>query len=103
MSVRIIISRVRQVSDVLIRKPVRRQKASAAHADIYIALQLQHYLLGNIVRHHPLRRTFRGESGQIPVFTVLTDVVLLQNIDQFRESRSDKHTLLILNALDPLV
>ena len=48
-------------------------------------------------------RTFCGQLCQIPVLAVLMNIVFFQHIDQFRERRRNKHALLVLHTLDPLV
>ena len=69
---------------------------------IFINLKLQHFLFGNIVRHHSLGGTFCCQLGEIPVLASLGHIVLLQNIDQLRECRCNVNTLFIFDAKDPL-
>ena len=84
------------------------QEGAAAHAGVAVAfavlvnLQLQHLLLADVVRHHPLGGALGSQPGQIPVGGVLGDVVLLQHIDELGEGGGDPHALFILHALVPL-
>ena len=84
---------------------IRRQEAAAAHAGVAVALsvfvhlELQHFLLRDIIRDHPLGGTLGGQLGQVEVGGVLGDIVLLQHINQLGERRGDPDALLILDAL----
>ena len=81
------------------------QEAAAAHAGVAVAfavfvhLELQHLLFGDIVGHHALCGTLCGQLGQIIVGSAGADVVLFQHIDQLGESGGDPHTGLVLHAL----
>ena len=80
------------------------KEGAASHAGVYIAvLQLAHDLSGNVVRNHTLGGTFGSNLSEVPVLGILVDVVLIQNVDQLRESRSDPCAALILNALHTLL
>ena len=85
------------------------QEAAAAHAGIAVALavfvdlELQHLLLGDVIGHHAAGGALGSQLGQIPVLAVLVDIVLLTDVDELRESRGDPDTLLILDALPALL
>ena len=81
---------------------VRCQEAAASHAGINIPLQLLHFFGGNIIRHHSPGGALCREFCQVPVSRTLADVILIQHINQLRESRCNPHTCFILNALHSL-
>ena len=66
---------------------------------VFVHLELQHFLLRDIIRDHPPGGTLGGQLGQVEVGGVLGDIVLLQDINQLRERRGDPDALLILDAL----
>ena len=81
------------------------QEGAAAHAGVAVALavlihlQLQHLLLADVVRHHPLGGALSRQTGQVEIGRALPDVVLLQHIDQLGEGRGNPYTLFVLHAL----
>ena len=81
------------------------QEAAAAHAGVAVAfavfvhLELQHLLFGDIVGHHALCGALGGQLGQIIVGSAGADVVLFQHIDQLGEGGGNPHTGLVLHAL----
>ena len=80
-----------------------RQERTASHTGVHIALlQFSHLLCGNVIRNHTFCGTFCCQFCQIPVLGFFCDIILIQHIDQFRESRSDPDTLLIFNSLHTL-
>ena len=87
---------------------IRSQERTAAHAwiavsfSVFINLKLQHFLFGNIIRHHSLGSTFCCQLCEIPVLASLGHIVLLQNIDQLRECRGNVNTLFIFDAKNSL-
>ncbi len=81
---------------------VRSKESPAAHAGIYIALQLPHDLGADAIRYHPFRRALGCQLCQIPIRSILGNVILVQNIDQFWECGGDPHTNFVLNPLEPL-
>ena len=70
---------------------------------VFVDLQLEHLLFGDVVRHHALGRALCGQLRQIPELRILVDVVLLQHVDQLRERRRDPHALLVLHTLIALL
>ena len=94
----LIVAGIGDIAHTGIGKPVRGQEAAAAHADIDIALQFQHLLLGDIIRNHALGSTLGGQTGQIPVGSAFTHIILFQHINQLREGRGDPDTVLILDT-----
>ena len=84
---------------------IRRQEAAAAHAGVAVALavfvdlELEHLLLGDVVRHHALGGAAGGQLREIPVGGILVDVVLLEHVNELRERRRDPHALLVFHAL----
>ena len=96
---RLVVSGVGDIADPGVGKPVRRKEGAAAHAGVYIALELQHFLLADIVGHHAPGGTLGGQLGQVPVRAVLMDVVLLQHIDKLGEGGGDPHAVLVLHTL----
>ena len=90
---------------------VGRKERAAAHAGVAVALAdalagrklvLAHFLLGNVVGHHALGGALRRKFGQIPVGRILRDVLLFENVDEFRERGGHVNALLVLDALDAL-
>ena len=87
---------------------IRRQKAAAAHTGIampfavLVHLVFQHLLFGNIIGHHSLRRTFRRQLGQIPIFRIFRDIIGFQHVNQLRESGRNPHARFVFHALNPL-
>ena len=81
------------------------QEAAAAHAGVavsfavFVHLELQHLLLGDIVRHHALCSALGRQLCQIIIRRAGTDVVFFQHIDQLGEGGGDPHTGLVLHAL----
>ena len=83
---------------------IRSEKRPASHAGVHIpVLQLPHDLGADVVRHHTFRGTLGSHNRQVPVRRVLGHVVLVQDIDQFRECGRHPHPDLILDALVSLV
>ena len=66
---------------------------------VFVHLQLQHLLLGDIVRDHPLGGAFGRQLREVPVGGVLADVVLLQHVDELGEGGGDPHAVLVFHAL----
>ena len=82
---------------------IRGEEGAAAHAWVNVAvLQVLHDLGGNIVRNHSLCCTFSSKSGQVIVRGIIMNVVFVEDVDQFRECRSDPDALFILDALHSL-
>ena len=80
-----------------------RQEGTASHTRIYLSLlQLFHDLCGNIIRNHPLSGTFCRQLRQMPVRSILGNIILVQHVDQLRERRCDPHALFIFDTLHPL-
>ena len=80
-----------------------RQERTAAHAGVDVSpLILFHLLCGNIIRHHPFCRALCGKFRKIVIGRIFMNVVFIQHINQFRESRRNPYTLLILHPLHPL-
>ena len=98
----LVVAGVGNVADAGVCEAIRRQEAAAAHAHINIALELQHLLLADVVRHHALGGAAGGQFCQIPVLGILPDVVFFQHIDQLWEGRSDPDALFVFHALQPL-
>ena len=79
------------------------QEGPAAHGGEDVALVvLPHLLGGDIVGVHPLGGALDCQLGEVVVLPALEAVVLVQHIDQLGEGGGDKHTALILDALQPL-
>ena len=84
---------------------IRRQEAAAAHTGVAVALavfvhlELEHLLLGDVVRHHALGGAAGGQLREIPVGRILVDIVLLEHVDELRERRRDPDALLVFHAL----
>ena len=91
---------IKGMSDIsnLFTASVRSKETSAAHTGVHIPFKLQHLLFRNIIRNHSLGSAFCCKLCQIPVFTIFTDIIFLQAVNQFRESRSDIITTTILNT-----
>ena len=98
MLARLVIAGIGDIAHARIGEAVGRQEGAAAHTDVHIALQLQHFLLGDIVGNQALGRTLGGQSGQIPVGCAFPDIVLFQNVDQLGERRCDPDALFVLDA-----
>ena len=87
---------------------IRSQERPASHTwitvsfSVFINLKLQHFLFGNIIRHHSLGSTFCCQLCEIPVLTSLGYIVLLQNIDQLRKCRCNINTFFIFDTKNPL-
>ena len=81
------------------------QEGAAAHTGIAVSLavlvhlQLEHFLLADIIGHHPLCGAAGSKLRQVPVGRTLADIVLLQNIDKLRERRRDPNALFVLHTL----
>ena len=84
---------------------IGRQEAAAAHAGVavplavFVDLQLEHFFLGDIVRHHAPRGALGGQTGQVIILGIRVDVILLEHVDQLREGRGDPDALLVFDAL----
>ena len=100
---RLVVAGVGDVAHPGVGEPVGGQEGAAAHAGVHVALQLQHFLGGDVVGHHAAGGTLGGQLGQVPVGGVLVDVVLLQHVDQLGEGGGDPHALLVLHALVALL
>ena len=98
-----VVLRLRDVADARVGEAVRREERAAAHAGVHVALQLEHHLLADVVRHHALRGTLRRELGEVPVGRPFLDVILLKDVDELRERRRHVHAHLVLHALDALL
>ena len=92
-----------RVAVTVVGEAVRSQEGAAAHAGVHVALQFESLLLGDVVRHHALRGAAGCELGQVEVLAVFGDIVILQDIDEFRERRGDVSAGLVLDAEDALV
>ena len=66
---------------------------------VFVDLELEHLLLGDVVRHHALGGAAGGQLREIPVGGILMDVVLLEHVNELRERRRDPHALLVFHAL----
>ena len=66
---------------------------------VFVHLQLEHLLLGDVVGDHPLGGTLGSQLGQVVVGVAGVDVVLFQHIDEFGEGGGDPDTGLVLHAL----
>ena len=69
---------------------------------VFVDLQLQHLLFGDVVGDHPLGGALGGQPGQVPVRCALPDVVLLQDVNELGEGGGDPDAGFILDALAPL-
>ena len=79
------------------------EEGPAAHGAEDVAFVGFAHLLGrNIVRIHAFCRTFSRQFGQIEVGAAFADVVFVQDVDEFRESRRDVDIGFVLDALDTL-
>ena len=81
---------------------IRGEEGTAAHAGINITLQLLHLFGGDIIRNHPLGRTFCRQFRKTPVFRILVDIIFIQNVNQFRERRGDPDAFFVFDALHSL-
>ena len=109
--VRIVVSGVRHIVPA-VAGAVGREEAAAAHAGVHVAmarrfalgeLELFHFLLGNVVRHHALCCAAGGKLCEVPELRALGDVVLFQHVNELRECGGDPHALLVLHTLNALV
>ena len=66
---------------------------------VFVDLELEHLLLGDVVGHHPLGGALGGQFGQVIIRSAGADVVLFQHIDQLGEGGGDPDTGLVLHAL----
>ena len=66
---------------------------------VFVDLELEHLLLGDVVRHHALGGAAGGQLREVPVGGILVDVVLLEHVNELRERRRDPHALLVFHAL----
>ena len=98
-----VVFRIGDIPNSGIGESVRRQEGAAAHAGVDIALQLQHLLLRNIIRHQSPGSTLCRQLSQIPVRRSLTNVVFLQHIDELREGRRHPYAAFVLYALISLL
>ena len=98
------------IGDIIpaISGPVRGQEGPAAHAGVHVAvtgglalgeLVLPHFLLADVVRHHPLGSALGRQPSQIPVGSPLGNIVLLQHVNELGEGRGDPHAAFVLHAL----
>ena len=79
------------------------EEGPAAHGAEDVAFVGFAHLLGrNIVGIHAFCRTFSRQFGQIEVGAAFADVVFVQDVDEFRESRRDVDIGFVLDALDTL-
>ena len=85
------------------------QEGATAHTGVAMTLAVlvnlafQHDFLGDIVGYHALCGAFCRQLGEIVIFRLGIDVILLENVDKLGEGGGDPHTLFILDALDSLV
>ena len=86
---------------------VRSQEAAASHAGIHIAVSfcfafgqfvLAHFLFTDIIRNHTASGTFCCHLREVEERLPLLNVIVLQNVDELRERRSDIHADLVLYA-----
>ena len=88
---------------------IRGQEAAAAHAGIavtlavFVDLELEHHLFGDIIGHHALGGALGCQLRQIIIGRIVVDVVLLQHIDQLGEGRGDPNARFVLDALIALL
>ena len=109
--VRIVVSGVCYVVPA-VAGAVGREEAAAAHARVHVAmarrfalgeLELLHFLLGNVVRHHALGGAAGGKLCEVPELRALGDIIFLEHVNKLRERGGDPHALLVLHTLDALV
>ena len=109
--VRIVVSGVRHIVPA-VAGAVGREEAAAAHARVHVAmarrfalgeLELLHFLLGNVVRHHALGGAAGGELREVPELRALGDIIFLEHVNKLRERGGDPHALLVLHAFNALV
>ena len=83
---------------------IRRQEAAAAHAGIAMTLAVlvdlvfEHNFFRNIIGNHTLSGAFCRQLREIPILTVLSDIIFFENIDELRERRGYPYTLFVFNA-----
>ena len=79
------------------------EEGPAAHGAEDVAFVGFAHLLGrNIVGIHAFCRTFSRQFGQIEVGAAFADVVFVQDVDEFRESRRNVDVGFVFDALDAL-
>ena len=79
------------------------QEGPAAHAGVDIAVfVLLHHLGGDVVGDHALGSAFGCQLGEAVISGTGDDIVLIQHINEFGESRSDPDALFVLDALHTL-
>ena len=109
--VRIVVSGVCYVVPA-VAGAVGREEAAAAHARVHVAmarrfalgeLELLHFLLGNVVRHHALGGAAGGKLCEVPELRALGDIIFLEHVNKLRERGGDPHALLVLHAFNALV
>ena len=66
---------------------------------VFVDFQLEHLLLGDVVRHHALGGAAGGQLREVPVGGILVDVVLLEHVNELRERRRNPDALLVFHAL----
>ena len=78
----------------------RSEETTASHAREHVALiVLLHYLRRDEVRIHSLGCTLYCEVGKPSVFGILVYIVLVKNVEEFRESRRYPYAVLVKHAL----
>lgn len=93
---------VGDISDTLIREPIRREETSAPHTRVHIAFQLTHQFCADVIRNHAFCCAFCGKLCQIEVLRVFVDVIFIKGINKLWERRSNPCTGLVLYTLYPL-
>ena len=59
---------------------------------------MEHNFFRNIVGHHTLCGAFCRKLGEVVIFAVGVDIVLLQNVNKLRKSRRNPHAFFVFNA-----
>ena len=98
-----VVARVSDIANAGVGKAVGCEERTAAHAGVYVALELEHYLLRNVVGNHALSGALCRQLREVPVFAVLGNIVLLKHVDELGERRGDPYALFVFDALIALL
>ena len=81
---------------------VRSEEASTPHTCPHAAFELFHNLCRDIIRNHTFCGTLRCQLSQVIIFRIRMDIILIKNINQLRECRSNINTDFIFDTFDTL-
>ncbi len=82
----------------------RGEEGAATHrAEDVSFINLTHFLRGNIIGIHAFGGAFRGELRQVIVGAARLHIVLVQDVNELRESRCHVDVLLVFDALPALL